>query len=169
MTRPVMRGTAKDVAAVSDYEQGSPCDHSGCEAAEQGSTRFGRQMEEVDGYQIEMIIRGFPVHEVLVHPVDTPGNLRACSCCISGGTGESHGGDVDRRDLPTAPGQPDRVGALPGANVEGCSGRECVDLDNQVVIGTAAPDRRPSVVERIPECLVELFGHERLLLRSGNG
>ncbi len=42
---------------------------------------------------------------------------------VGGGPLQSDAGDVDSSDVPTAPGQPDGVGALPATDVERGTGR----------------------------------------------
>ena len=164
MRRSVMGGTNEHTAAVPDDEQGASFNHSRGQAPEQEPTGSGRHVEEMRRYQLVLSRGGLPVQEVTVHPINAVGDLGAGTSRPAGGTGECHGGDIDGSDPPPTLGQPDRIGAFARTDVEGQAGHKRVGFDNQAVIGVAAPDLRPCFVERIPEGLVELFGHNRFLL-----
>ena len=109
------------------------------------------------------VARGLPVQEVTVHPINAVGDLGAGTSRPAGGTGECHGGDIDGSDRATLA-RPTRSHRRPRPHpLKGQAGHKRVGFDNQAVIGVAAPDLRPCFVERIPEGLVELFGHNRFL------
>ncbi len=57
------------------------------------------------------------------------------------GPAERDVGDVDRRDLPAAPGEPDRVGALAATHVERPARNEVGDLGDEPPVRPSAPHR----------------------------
>ena len=92
-------------------------------------------------------------------PVDAPGDVRAGLLGVSRSPLERDGGQVDGDHVPPAAGQPDRVGALAGADVERVAGEQFARLGDQVRVGVAAPERVFRPVPLIPGFLAEWVGH----------
>ncbi len=63
-------------------------------------------------------------------------------------------GDVERIDRPAAFGEPDRVGALAGSDVERPARREFSGVGHELRVGVAAPDAIGRSVTFVPERLV---------------
>ncbi len=102
--------------------------------------------------------RGFPRAEVGSHPLDP-----VVDSLGGGPLGRSRqrlGGDVDRRHLPPGPAEPDRLGALTAARLQGGPGPQPADLVHQVrVRRELVPGSRTGsalLVVLVPVGLVEL-------------
>ena len=59
-------------------------------------------------------------------------------------------GDVAGRDLPASLGEPDRIAALAGADVEGAAWRKVADLVQERPVRVATPHRRVAAVAVVP-------------------
>ena len=92
-----------------------------------------------------------PGREVALDPLDLrPGGLGRRP-----GVGEGGRGEVDPGDLPSLRGEPEGVGAVAAAGVEGASGRQVRNLGAEVRVrralrGPAGRDLRPALLPEVP-------------------
>ena len=101
-----------------------------------------------------------------MQPLDALGGCGARLRGVGGTALECHGGEIDRRDVPAALRQPDRVGALAAAQVQRRAGGEVGGRRDEVRVGVAAPQPAVGSVALIPECLVELICHDGISLSA---
>lgn len=75
-----------------------------------------------------------PGSEVGLDPVDAPGEIRPGGLGCRSALGESGCREIDRRDLPSLRGQPERIGAVTAARIEGEAWLQAADLGGQMPV-----------------------------------
>jgi hypothetical protein len=117
------------------------------------------QVQVEDRDEVEPALRGRPPEDVGLHPV----HREAVALGPFAAAVERHRREVDRRHLPTARRQPERVSALAAGEVERAPGCERLRLVHQKPVWLERPQRLGRGVAGIPHLAV----HARMMPARG--
>jgi hypothetical protein len=113
-----------------------------------------------------------PGREIALDPGDALGDVRPDGLGRRPGMSQGGRGEVDRGDLPSARGEPERVGPVTTARVEGDTGTQVPDCLGQMGVRRALRDCVPVLTQGLrpaflPEVPVERRGHDVTLISTG--
>ena len=137
--RPV-GGGVEVVGMVRDDLQRAAGSDDGDAPAEQGGAIDLGEVHELQRHEVVRTRRKFVGQHVGAPPGDPVRHAVPAGGRFVAATLERDTGDVERVDHPAAFGEPDRVGALAGTDVEGPTGRQLSGVGHELRVGFAAPD-----------------------------